>query len=744
MPRLNFLYAATLFLSAFLMFSVQPMVAKSLLPLLGGSTSVWTLAMVFFQFLLLAGYLYAHLLARLSSIRLQGLVHAGVIAIAALISLPLALHPDTLSLDLDHPMSWQMKSMTVMIAAPFFVLSTTAPLLQHWYALSGASDAGNPYKLYVASNIGSLLALLAYPLVVEPMLYLDVQGLYWSVGYLLMIGGIAASFLCTRTNSSLQQETSNTATDKPTWRRRLMWIFLAFCPSSLMLGYTTFVTTDVASVPLFWVIPLAIYLLTFIIAFSSRPLIPLSGTRSLQAIFTLIFIWLLIVSPSTQAYVMIIHLGVFSFTALLCHQELAALKPRTSHLTEFYLCLSIGGALGGLVNSILAPVIFNWPHEYPIVIALAALGRYASDTQAFSAAYEKFRSKAHGKLPVSAVEIVLFPGLIVTGIVCHFFHGSHAAVFLAAMITLLGYVLHERRWAFGITVALIILSQPVISAKTEKGTLLTKRNFYGVHQVTKKDGVVVLSHGTTRHGVQAKDIPALETVPIGYYYKNSGASDAFTLLSQRKGAQKVAILGLGTGSLACYHRENRHFDFYEIDRDIAEVAENPAYFTFLNKCGNYQIIIGDARQKIASAENGSYDLVIADAFSSDNVPVHIMTVEAVSLYLSKVKPEGFLLFNVSNRFFLLEKELALIAKKLDLKLVMKLDPGQKISDKLSSFSTKYVILTRNQDQIEKLKKMGWKDLPTAAEKDPWSDSYANLMRALRPWQTTYYYRVERK
>lgn len=734
MSRLNILYASTMFLSAFLMFSVQPMIAKTLLPLLGGSTSVWTLAMLFFQILLLAGYLYAHLLARIPNIRLQGVIHAALVLGAGAFSLPLLLNPSVDTLDLGDPMAWQLETMAGMIAAPFFVLASTAPLLQKWFSLSDAPDAASPYKLYAASNAGSLLALLAYPFAVERFSSLDTQGEYWTYGYVALLAGLIIAFLVSRFSpaAAAAPAVPEVQDEAPGWKKRAVWIFLAFCPSSLMLGFTTFVTTDVAAVPLLWVLPLALYLLTFIIAFADKQVISLTTTRSVQAVFILIYLWMEMAVGDNQLAIVLLHTCVFFFTALLCHQELAAQKPTPRHLTDFYLCLSIGGALGGIFNSLIAPVIFTLPYEYALVIGLSLFARFIGEDQTFKKAYGHAVAVLKNKEPSTWLTFCLFPGLLILGVAVSFTDIKVVNTLAASFIVLLAYIMNERRWAFGLTAVAIIVFHSVLPAHNQESIVLVKRNFYGVHRVSDEKDMKKMMHGTTVHGTQAKD-PFLETTPIGYYFKNSGIGDAFYSIDQRPGPQSIAVLGLGTGSVACYEREGRHFDFYEIDRDIADIAENPQYFTYLKNCGkDYAIKIGDARREIMKAPDNSYDLILVDVFSSDNIPVHVMTKEAVGLYLSKLKLDGILIFHVSNRFFNLENELADIGKSYGITTIMKLSMGGTIGvGKVPYFPNKYVIITRDQGHLAMFKNMGWLNDLRKGDRMPWSDRYADVLRSLR-------------
>lgn len=736
------LFALTLFVSAALMFSVQPMIGKALLPLLGGSPSVWNTAMVFFQILLLGGYFYAFLLSRIPSLRTQGLIHAGLVVAAAAVSLPLVLPLAPAlaeNLSLDNPASWQISLMATMIAGPFFVLAASAPLLQRWFSLSGHKGASSPYSLYVASNVGSLLALLAYPFVAEPFLRLGSQATLWSGGYVLLallLAAIfcAAGFMAKKAPLPASSTPALTVAAKGLWGQRALWLFLAFVPSSLMLGYTTYVTTDVTSAPLFWVVPLALYLVTFIIAFAERPLLRIEGSRSLQAVFLMCFLWfaMAVVNPS-RFPILLIHGGLFFFTALVCHQELAKAKPPPERLTEFYLFMSLGGALGGIFNSLIAPQIFPLPYEYMIAVLLGVFARMITDPESsLRRSIHRASAQLGPKSRMTLLDFLLFPGLMILGCLPPLLPYGLLNTAIACVVVLLAFRLHEQRWPFALTIVVIALANPLIPWKSWSEKILVDRNFYGVHMVSNEGNLRKLTHGTTIHGAQALEKP-FNKIPITYYYAGSGAEDAFSLLDERPGPQRIAAMGLGSGSIACFWKGGRKFDFYEIDPAIARIATNKKYFTYLSDCGSgYRIIMGDARQQIARADDHSYDMIFVDVFSSDNIPVHILTKEAVALYTRKLKPDGFLVFHTSNRFFRLEPEIAAIGKELGLHFQFKISSGGIIphSD-IPFFPTRYAVLTGNPQILLSLSHHGWGKLPYEVTQEPWSDNYANVLRALR-------------
>ena len=372
---IQFVFTATLALSAVLLFWVQPMFAKMVLPLLGGTPAVWNTSMVFFQAVLLAGYAYAHFSTRLLDVRRQSLLHL-ILLVCAFVVLPIAVATDWSPPTEATPVIWLITLLLVSIGLPFFALSATAPLLQKWFSHTRHTDASNPYFLYAASNFGSILALLAYPVLFEPFLGLIEQSRTWTFAYggLVVLMAACAYLLRRYFAPDAQHRHHVAATDLKAnvdWKLRLQWIILAFVPSSLLLGVTTHITTDVASVPLLWVMPLALYLLTFVIVFSKRPAIPHKWIVLIHAYLVLLFVIALYVPVLSIRVTLILHLGMFFVTAMLCHGELATHRPVASHLTEFYLWMSFGGVLGGGFNALLAPLIFSTNAEYPIAIVLA-------------------------------------------------------------------------------------------------------------------------------------------------------------------------------------------------------------------------------------------------------------------------------------------------------------------------------------------------------------------------------------
>lgn len=729
-------FSATLLLSAFLLFGIQPLFGKMILPMLGGAPAVWNTAMVFFQAMLLAGYAYAHLTTRLMGIRAQAVLHILILLACAVflpVSIPLGWRePPAVS----NPAFWQIGMMTVAIGGPFFVLAGTAPMLQRWFSLSPHPDSHNPYFLYAASNLGSMLALLLYPFVAEPLLKLKIQSIGWSVGYgFLILLTAACAFLPQQAENKEETAKSAPANDNTLTPARIgLWLLLAFIPSSLMLGVTTYITTDLASVPLLWILPLALYVGTFIIAFARAQPVTLKKVLEWQSTFLLLVITSWIIGwQFNKALVVVVHLALFFLTALFCHMQLAAARPDARNLTAFYLIMSLGGVLGGIFNALIAPQIFTLPIEYALILALSGFLRYQTDkTQSLAALKCFFKGErkdilTHAKIPVMVILAAIALGL---------FTSRALASFGGFMIFAALFCIYNRRWAFAAGAAAALLFHPGANWKFSSPPVLMERNYFGVMRVSdvKDPPMRLFVHGTTLHGTQPLEGP-YRMVPVSYYYPGaSPAGDVFGMLDRQEGAQRVAVLGLGAGTVACFTHAGRHFDFYEIDPDVRKIAENSELFTYLSDCGSpYDVIIGDARLQIAKAPDGIYDLIFLDVFSSDNIPVHVMTKEAFQTYTRKLKPGGMIAMNISNRHLDLKPVTAAVARDLGIAVIHKDTRDGKIpGTKIPYAGTLYALFAAEQETLEPfLSFPGWHIVAAPPHKAAWSDDFSNIVSALR-------------
>ena len=734
------IFAATIFLGAFLLFSVQPMIAKMVLPLLGGSPSVWNTAMVFFQAALLAGYAYAHFSVRWLGLRRQSLLHLGVLALAFLVW-PVALPEGWIPPAERFPVFWVLALLSVSVGLPFFAVSATAPVLQKWFARSGHGDASDPYFLYSTSNVGSVLALLSYPFLVEPLLRLHQQSWSWSWGYaaLFALMGLCVLVIWNRLAKPLDGAAAaeaapgeaampRAATPAPSWRRRGRWVALAFVPSSLLLGVTAHITTDVAATPLFWVMPLVLYLTTYVIVFARRPIVKHDlVVRALPFVLAL----LPVVFISSLGIVMTIaaHLAIFFAVALFCHGALVACRPAEDHLTEFYLWMSTGGVLGGIFNALLAPVIFPGIFEYILVLSLACL---------FLPTGSEGRRPLWGDLliPLGLAALASAPTLL--GIATITGQGS-LDVFLLMVVLTLGVFLSRhrpRRMTAAILGALLV---PMVIGQFN-GSLAMARSFFGVYRVLEVGEAGrfrVLLHGTTVHGAQDTR-PGHRQTPNTYFSEEGPIGQLFGGLNGPAAAaqplERVGVLGLGVGTLACYRQPGQTWTYYEIDPVVVRLARDPRYFSFLADCGaEMEMVLGDGRIQLASAADAGYDLLILDAFSSDAVPLHLLTSEALALYREKTAAEGLILFNISNRHLSLAPVLARLAESQGLEAWHQLHviPDEE-KDLYAASSSEWVIMTADPGRAALLDGLpNWRRLPADPEEDLWTDDFSNIVGVIR-------------
>ncbi|MGQ2991333.1 MAG: fused MFS/spermidine synthase [Brevundimonas sp.] len=736
------LFAVAIFTSAALVFVVQPMVTKLVLPMLGGSPSVWNTSMVFFQTALLAGYGYAHALQRVRSIRTQVGVHLGLLVLAALF-LPLKVSGLLGDPDSAAPSAWLLATLTLSIGAPFAVLSATAPLLQAWYARvrAGKPDGQNPYVLYAASNLGSFLALLAYPLVIEPLATLSGQRLGWSGGYaafVLMIVLLALAVWRRREDASIQVEPAPLARSPAiAWREKGLLVLLAAAPSSLMLGVTAHLSTDVASAPFLWVVPLALYLLTFVIAFQSRPIIPLPITLVVQAAVVALCLVITPFRTGNWPMMVAIHLAAFFLTTLMCHQLMARRRPAPDRLTEFYLLMSLGGVVGGAFTALLAPVIFKGVWEYPLVMVLVAL----------------FRPALKSEIGKSAV-IVMVGGLIIAAsppILSWVFQNDwdlawkfnrmfplrmqQLAITILGGVAIIAFLLRGRPWFFAALLAAITVSGHYIARGYEAA--ITERSFFGVMKVSpttddRMGGTVhVLMHGTTLHGAQARD-PRFACLPTLYYAPSTPIGQATQAVQRRGWGVNIGVVGQGSGAMAGYKRPDDTMTFFEIDPAVDRLSRDPKWFTFINGCaeGPVRTVLGDARLTLGREQAGSYDLLLIDAFSSDAVPTHLLTQEAIAGYLKLLKPNGVVILHLSNRNLDITGPAEAAARALNAPFLHQIYAENSDAPDMAEASTEAIILSPTAAGLAEFTNDPRWDRGANADVRPWTDDYVNLFGAV--------------
>jgi len=714
---LTLLFGATMVVSAWLLFLVQPMFAKMVLPRLGGTPAVWNTCVVFFQATLLAGYLYAHVTTRWLGVRRQALLHV-VVLLLPLIALPIAVAGEPPPADAT-PVWWLLGVLSMSVGLPFFVVSTTSPLLQRWFSSLPHRQASDPYFLYSASNLASLLALVSYPAIIEPTLRLADQSRLWMWTYALFVALVAICAVSLRRAAPHEptQPVAREDAPAPGWRTRLGWLACSFVPSSLMLGVTTHISTDIAAVPLLWVAPLALYLATFMIAFARRPLISTQTLTRLLPIPVLATVISLLMVGTTW-WLIPLHLGTFFMAAAVCHGRLAAARPGTQHLTEFYLWMSIGGVLGGLFNTLAAPLLFTGILEYPLALVAACALRPSP----------AFRRRS----PERLATLIGLPAMVLLITSLFWALGLLGSVSLPAVIGGLsviwtvGLAFSNRTLPFGLVVlAMVIVGEVMPLHSSDRPVLFAARSFFGVHRVVQEGSFHKLQHGGTIHGVQRIDV--MDTCePSSYYHPSGPLGQVFQTLGPR--FQRIGAIGLGSGSTACYGRRDQDWTFFEIDPTVVHIARDRRLFTNLAMtAAAVDVRLGDGRLLLAQAAPASFDLLVLDAFSSDAIPLHLVTREAIDLAFSRLRPEGVLAFHISNRYLDLAPVLGAIARDANLHARVNFDGDITDADLLTGKqASRWLIMARGEEAMGPLAHDSrWKAVPAATT--AWTDDFSNIL-----------------
>jgi len=721
-------FAGALFVSATLMFLVQPMFAKALLPLLGGAPAVWNTCVVFYELILLAGYYYAYVLQRRVKLRVQLAIHA-ILVVAVLAFLPLRMLSPLPPPTSETAVPWLLVTLLISLGVPLFVLSATSPLLQSWFARTPNRRAADPYFLYAASNAGSMLGLLAYPFALEPLIGLRLQGLIWAVGYLVLVAslGLCAliAYRTTLPEAAPATESLAEAVDLAntiTTRRKVRWVVLAFIPASLMLSVTSYISADVAPIPLLWVIPLALYLLTLVIAFAGDSRARLKRLYFTAPVAMLLLVVVLAADVSWPALLRIfIHLVAFFLIALTCHSLLAADRPSKAHLTEFYLWLAVGGALGGIFNAIIAPYAFPDVYEYPIVLAFAAFFM-RSPEQPESSRSRLWNFELPLLLGAAFATFIWIEGrLYGHPIALH----ATLAFLAAALIALLAF---RQRVGFAVSVTALLVCG-IILDQTRHHNLYLGRNFFGVKTVYASGNYHYLWHNSTTHGIENM-LPDERDRPLSYYTRSGPLGQIFNALPRLKGAS-IAVVGEGAGSALCYHLPAQRWTIYEIDPQIDQIARDPHLFDYVPDCaGPTPTVIGDARLSLGRAPDNSYSMMILDAYSSDYVPLHLLTREALSLYVSKLTNDGVLAFHISSKWFDLEPVLTSLAADAGLQCYVNYDANSNpIELRMGKRISTWIALGAKGGNIGVLASdPRWQQCP-ATKFRVWTDDYSSLVTA---------------
>jgi hypothetical protein len=614
---------------------------------------------------------------------------------------------------------WLLVVLTMSLGAPFVLLSSTGPLLQVWFSRTSHPSAHNPYFLYAASNAGSLIALLSYPVLIEPRITLGGQTRLWAVGYTILAGLVLVAASNLRApDRVLETRASEPRVPRVDKQTVLRWTLLAFVPSSFFLALTTYATTDIAAVPLLWIIPLVLYLLSFTMVFGRRTWMAQSALLRWQPIGLIFLAVIQFWGPSASGpWLLPLHLLVFFVTALVCHGELAATKPPASRLTDFYLCIAIGGVLGGVFNALIAPALFNSVLEYPltILIACAVRPRAVDSARSSSLRWDLI-------LITAACAILVWTRLAAPD------RPLTAAILVSSVVVAMACLRMSRDPArFALAIGLVAIGG-IVTAEARPGILLKERNFFGVREVRQDDEKRMrwLMHGTTNHGGQSTD-PAKRREPVAYYYRGGPIGDVFRAFPTTAG-RRVAVIGLGAGNLAVYAGAGEEWTFYEIDPDIARVATDSAYFTYLKDTpAKVRIVFGDGRLSIAEAPAHYYDLILLDAFSSDAIPTHLLTREALSVYRSKLSDRGLIVWHLSNRYLDLEPVLGRLIRETGLAGRIRVNVNPKIAQELNAFPSVWAAIAADPSHLGELRTDArWRPIGIRNGVRLWTDDFSNI------------------
>ncbi len=696
-------FSISLFLSACLLFVIQPIVAKILLPVYGGTPAVWTVCMLFFQLLLLIGYAYAWMLSQVKTPGRWRYIHL-IICLLSLFALPLVYLPAS-----SHGVpEWLiLKDLLFQLGLPLLVVAASAPLLQYAYSQTTGKRATDPYFLYVASNAGSLLALLSYPWLVERYLGIVQQFNGWNILYLLYIVLVFFLLLGLRYQSTIQQGESLV---KNIPSRYATWVFLSFLPCSLMLGVTFYISTDVAATPLFWVLPLALYLLSFMVTFATKPIISHAWVqRNILVVMVFPLLGFVSIYQKPMVPLILCHLLGFFMLALLCHGELVRTRPAPQKLTAFYFFLALGGVLAGFFNGIIAPRLFGSAIEYPLAILLGLLCIPIPKT------------KQHWVIP-SIIGLLMLSQFFPDNQWGRWVKVNHVAEIISMSLIM---IWPGSRWKlfFGMLIIFIFVLMPWFKPIQ---ILSQQRNFYGVKQVFLQKGAHALMSQSTLHGFQVQFDKKQTNGAIAYYGPIYPVVQQLQALYQPLHAM---VMGLGAGTLACQFREHDQLTMVEIDQQVIDIASDPHLFSYLRDCPPHtELIQDDARLAVSMVPDASYQLLVMDAFSSDAIPVHLLTLEAFELYKRKMVPEGVLLVNLSNRHLNVLPVVTAAGRELDLIVLHRIDPG---NTKLKQFASEWALLTSNERLANQLMRQDNWHFVADAKTELWTNDYSNIISLLK-------------
>jgi len=695
------------------------------LPRLGGTPAVWNTCMLFFQILLLAGYSYVLVTTSWMEARKQAVLHTVLLLLSCLY-LPLTLTGNAGDISEHHyPALWLFAYLLSAIGLPIFLISTTSPLLQKWFTHTGHED---PYFLFAFSNAGSLLALISYPVLLEPNLKLSRQTHIWAVAYVVFLVLSLGCMLVLWKSSRAERVSESKDLQKPSisLKQRLYWILLAFIPASLLFGVTTYITTEIAPTPLLWTIPLALYLVTFVLAFAGKHLLPAPiANAALGALALLLTLVLAANATEPTTAIVLLHLCFFFVAATICHNKLAGDRPSAARLADFYLCVAIGGMLGGLFNTLIAPIAFNTIIEYPLAIVLACLvvRENNQNDSSVDRLFDVIWPAIIGALIIALVFIV--KGTDLSPVVA-------VAIIFGAPLVIINHRFRTRPVRFALALGAVMLGS-VVYSETQNRTLHVERNFFGTLSVKldHESGTRILYHGNTIHGRQFIN-PVYQTEPLSYFHREGPLGLIFDAFNANAASPNVAVVGLGTGSMLCYSFAGQRWTFYEINPAVVRLARTPEYFTYLEKCAAAytDIVVGDARLKLQNAPDQLYGLIVLDAFNSDAIPVHLLTQEAIDLYMSKLATGGMLAFHISNRSLRLDGVLADLAEHNG---AMSLSFADGEFDPVRGKDpSEWLVMARNSPAFDSLAQdPRWRVVQGRIDADVWTDDFSNILRVFR-------------
>lgn len=727
------LYPIAIFLSAFLMFNLQPMFAKMLTPLMGGSASVWNTALVFYQTMLLLGYLYAHILNKFFTKNVQIAIHACVLGLS-LVFLPIRINDLIGPPNFNAPILWTLGALFLSVGLPIFAISATAPLVQAWHARF--EGQGNPYALYAASNFGSFIALVLYPTIIETFIGVKFQSASWSIMFIILSALLIWSISLTPKQFV---KTNTEHTETITWKQRLVWLLYALVPSGLLVAVTTEIVTDVASVPFLWLPPLALYLLTFVIAFSKWGELLSDGAVFLKLL--MVFSIAILIATNTDGGILGIgfHLTTFFLIVLGCHIELVKRLPAKEHLTEFYFFMSLGGALGGLIAAMIAPNVFNTTMEYQLLLIAALL-----------IAPINLKGAREGMLILVIIFIfsMWFSGRDIFGVMLdtklpikndtYFWQNillavedDKAALILTSAMLFLAIIAYKNTLVVAAS-GIMALILPIMD-KDFQDIRFQGRNFFGVIKLEDSgkapDGWRFLSHGTTLHGVMSLDANRNRT-PMSYYWHLTPIGSVFEKMTEERPNMNAGVIGLGMGSTMCYAKSGQDWRVFEINPMVIKLASNQELIGFVPRCApQAKIIEGDARIKIAEQPNNWFDILLVDAFSSDSIPTHLLTKEAIALMMQKMKPNGIMIVHISNRNLELTNIVADAAFANGFVALKGLRNGDPTNPNVDT-GVSAILIAKSSEYLKVYTDPMWKPLNPDNKPKPWTDDHTDVIRAV--------------